>query len=169
MENITVSPVPCPAPFNTTLDAATPQVVNSDFNAAQLANYQGALNYTGNNKAYAHTFIWKPNTCCCVITSATLTVKLKALEGGVSTTSSDCGNDLISIVGFGGIGLITSERVYSSVIPPFPVNTIVTKTFTIQGSALNKLNTEHTLSFFVENDSSVLSATLQLSGCCLSK
>ncbi len=169
MESTAVAPVPCPAPFTTTLDATVPQIVTTDFSAAQLANYQQALNSHVANMPYAHTFVWKPNTCCCVATSATLTIVMRSIQGGASATSADAGNDLFAVVGFGGVALVPSAPVYAGVARPFPANTTVTKVVPISGSALNKLNTEHTLSFFVEDDTSIVSATLTLSGCCLSK
>ena len=169
MESTPVLPVPCPAPFTTVIEATVPYIVATDFNASQLTNHQEALGFTGADKIYLHTFVWKPNSCCCIITKADLVVKMKSILGGASATSSDAGNDLIGIVGFGGVGLVPSTRVYDGIATPFPAGTTVTKTFSISGSALNKLNTEHTLSIVVEDDTTVLSATLTVSGCCLKK
>ena len=165
--------VPCPAPFSVTLNATIPHIVAADFNAAELANHQEALNYGQPNKGYAHTFEWKPNKKCCQVTHAVLTVKMKSLSRGSSNTSPDAGNDAISITGPGGIPIPPySEKVYgpASIPPttfPFPVGTLATKIWTITGAALNKLNTAHTLSIYIQDDTSVLSATLQLTGCCL--
>ncbi len=161
--------VPCPAPFSATIEATTPHIVAADFNAAQLANHQEALGYTVANKGYAHTFEWKPNAPCCQVTKATLVVKMKSIEGGTSATSSDAGNDIIAVLGSGGVAIAPyHEPVYGPKFP-FPAGTLVTKTWDIQGAALSKLNTAHTLSFYVQDDTTVLSATLQLTGCCLGK
>jgi hypothetical protein len=165
--------VPCPAPFGVKLNANTPHIVAADFSTAQLANHQEALKYGHTNKGYAHTFEWKPNKKCCQVTHAVLTVKMKSLSTGASATSPDAGNDAISIVGPGGAVILPySEKVYgpTSIPPttfPFTVGTPAAKIWTITGAALNKLNTAHTLSIYIQDDTSVLSATLQLSGCCL--
>jgi hypothetical protein len=169
MGNEMITPVPCPAPFNVTIDAAVPHIVAGEFNAAQLANHQEALNYTKANKGYAHTFEWKPNAPCCQVTNAVLTVHMKSIEGGTSATSIDAGNDLIAIVGSGGTTIMPyHEPVYGPKFP-FPAGTLATKTWNLTGAALAKLNTSHMLSFYVQDDTTVLSATLALSGCCLNK
>ena len=89
--------VPCPKPFHMTINASSPNVVNSDFTPAQLANHQGALNYTGIDKYYLYTF-QKDLGKCCQITKAILTVKMKANKGGKDPKSSDAGNDAIGVM-----------------------------------------------------------------------
>ena len=169
MGNEIITPAPCPAPFNITLDAAVPHIEKGDFSAAQLANHQEALGYTQANKGYAHTFVWVPNIACCQVTTAILTVKMKSIEGGSSATGADAGNDIIALVGNGGVAIMPyHEPVYGPKFP-FPAGTQVTKTWNIQGAALAKLNTAHTLSFYVQDDTTIISATLVLSGCCLKK
>src|SRR3954447_6997383 len=88
-------PAACPAPFSVTLNANTPYVLPSDL--PRGANYQTGLNSTEADKAYFHTFVWKHEHRCCQITSAVLTVKMKALQPGQSNTSSDAGNDNITL------------------------------------------------------------------------
>ncbi len=162
---------PCPDPMTVTLTAEQSNVVTADFNAAQLANYQGELGYNSPNKAYAHTFEWKPKTRCCQVTKAVLKVELKAIQRGASPKSADSGNDRIAIVSSGGVSIPPfNEPVYDpNGTFPIPAGTLATKIWSLQGSDLNKLNTAHTLSFFVQDDSSVLSATLVLTICCLDK
>ena len=157
--------IPCPAPFSITLDAKIPNVVSTDFSPAHLTNHQEALGYTGTNKIYLHTFVWKPNSKCCQVTKAVLTVKLKANQKGTSATSPDAGNDTISVIHAGAGVAPYSEKVYSSW--PFPAGQTAVKTWNLTGAALLNINTGHLLSFAVQDDTMVESATLQLSGCCL--
>lgn len=157
--------MPCPAPFNVTIDAVTPFVNTSDFSPGHLANYQTALGYTGINKGYLHTFAWKPQSKCCQVTKAVLTVKLKANKGGKSATSSDAGNDTISVVHAGTGVAPYSEKVYNSW--PFSAGQTVVKTWDLTGVALTNINTDKRLSFAVQDDTQVVSATLRLEGCCL--
>jgi len=155
----------CPAPINLTLTAATPNVFKGDFTAAQLGNYQASLNYSGTDKQYLHTFEWKRRHRCCQITKAVLTVRVKALLSGQSNSSSDAGNDGITLMHLGASVPPYSERVYSSW--PFPAGQLATKTWNLTGTALANLNANSRLSFAVQDDTMVQSATLQLTGCCL--
>jgi len=156
---------PCPAPFNITLDASAPNVEKTDFTAAQLANYQDKLNYGQTDKWYLHTFIWKAPSKCCQVTKAILTVKMKANSGGQSVSSADAGNDSISVVKLGTAVPPYSEHVYTAW--PFNAGKTSTKIWDLTGVALGNINILRRLSFAVQDDTSVLSATLQLSGCCL--
>jgi hypothetical protein len=157
----------CPSPINITLNANTPSVFNADFLPGQLTTSQTALNFTGTDRHYVHTFQWKQEHCCCQITDAVLTVQFKANQGGQSTTSSDAGNDDIALMSLGVV--LLSERVF--VHPPvnFPFNAgqTATKILHLSPAALLTMNANHRLSFDVEDDTSVTSATLQLTGCCL--
>ena len=163
-ETIGVSrPVACPAPFSVTLDAKTPYVLTSDIGS--ITNYQTSLGYTKPDKAYLHTFVWKHERRCCQVTSATMTVVMKAIQSGQSTTSSDAGNDNISIIHAGVPIPPYNERVFSHW--PFPAGQTATKTWTLNPAALGLLNTNGYLTLYVEDDTSVTSATLQLTGCCL--
>jgi hypothetical protein len=162
--DVMVKGTPCPAPFSITLDANIPFVENSDFNAVHLANYQTALGFTGKDKGYLHTFIWKPQAKCCQVTKAVLTVKLKANQSGTAN-GANAGNDTISIIHAGASVAPYSEKVYSSW--PFPAGQTAVKTWNLTGAALTIINTSKRLSFGVQDDTMVESATLQLSGCCL--
>lgn len=164
-ETLPVRPAACPAPFSVTLNANTPYVLPSD--VPRGVNYQTGLNYTQPDKAYLHTFVWKHEQRCCQITSALLTVKMKALQPGQSNTSSDAGNDNISIVHGGQVVQPYNERIYNGINHPFPIGQMATKIWNLNAAALGTLNSTGTLTFYVEDDTSVLSATLQLTGCCL--
>ena len=91
-------PIPCPKEINLTLNANTPNVVNADFTPAQLSNYQGQLNYPGNDKYYLHTFQWKNPAECCQCSSAVLTVNMQSNSAGQSPNSPDAGNDTIYVM-----------------------------------------------------------------------
>jgi hypothetical protein len=158
----------CPKPTYVTLTASAPSVFNADFSPASLGAPRAWLNNTAINHTFLYSFIWKPPVakCCTNIISATLTVQLRSNQGGSSKTASDAGNDIISIVrngvgvpGYGG-------PIYTSF--PFPVNQATTKTFVLTGAELANINTDNRLSFAVEDDTRVISATLQLARCCLS-
>jgi len=155
----------CPAPFSVTLNANTPYVLPSDL--PRDANYQTSLGYTGADKSYFHTFVWKHEHRCCQITSAVLTVKMKALQPGQSNTSSDAGNDNITLWHAGQVVQPYNERIYNGLPHPFPAGQLATKTWTLNATALGILNSTGALTFGVEDDTSVTSATLQLTGCCL--
>jgi hypothetical protein len=158
----------CPKPTYVTLTASAPSVFNADFSSASLGAPRAWLNNTAINHTFLYSFLWKPpvGKCCSNIISATLTVQLKSNQPGSSKTAADAGNDIISIVrngagvpGYGG-------PIYSSF--PFPVNQPTTKTFVLTGAELANINTDNRLSFAVEDDTRVVSATLQLARCCLS-
>jgi len=131
-----------------------------------LANSVG-LNYSGPDKSFGYTFQWKPAHRCCQITKAVLTVNLQANQGGSSTNSSDAGNDNIYVMRQGSTVAPYSERIYTG-LWPFQAGKQVTKVWNLTGAALANINTDNRLSFYVEDDTMVKSATLSLIGCCLS-
>ena len=159
-----VRPVACPAPFSVTLNANTPYVLPSDLPSG--ANYQTSLNYTGADKSYFHTFVWKHERRCCQVTSAVLTVHMKANQPGQSNTSSDAGNDNITLWHAGQVVQPYNERIYGPPYP-FPAGQTATMVWNLNATALGILNSSGALTFGVEDDTSVTSATLQLTGCCL--
>lgn len=156
----------CPRPLALTLTATTPNVVNADFTATQLGAPRSFLNNPTLDKSFLYTFEWKREEACCEIGRAVLTVKLQANGGGMAKTSPDAGNDGIAIMHLGTSVAPFTEAVYSSW--PFSPGQVVTKTWNLTGAALNYLNADHRLSIYVQDDTRVVSATLQISGCCLS-
>jgi hypothetical protein len=155
----------CPHPIALTLTATSPNVVASDFSAAQLALPRAWLNDTAPNKAFLYSFQWRREERCCQITKAVLTVKMRANQGGQSATSSDAGNDGIAIMHAGSS--VYSEAVYSSIPKPFTAGQAVTKQWTLNPAVLNILNGFGGFGLYVQDDTRVESATLQLWGCCL--
>lgn len=155
----------CPAPLSLTLNASNPpNVFTGDFSAGQLTNQVG-LNDPHPDKHFLYTFQWKPPHKCCQITKAVLTVRLKAILGGSAKDSSDAGNDGIDVMHNGAVVQPYAEAVYSSF--PFSAGQTVTKTWNLMGAALANINANNRLSFYVQDDTMVQSATLQLTGCCL--
>jgi hypothetical protein len=156
----------CPRPITVTLTAGSPYVLNSDFNQIQLGAPRAALNEQAMDKSFLYTFRWAKDGNCCEISRAVLTVRMKALSGGQSKTSADAGNDGIAIMHNGTAVQPYAEAVYSSW--PFQAGQTAVKTWNLTGAALNYLNTNQTLSLYVQDDTSVQSATLEIYGCCLS-
>ena len=163
-ETLPVRPAACPAPFMVTLNANTPNALASD--VPRGVNYQTSLNYTQPDKAYIHTFVWRHEQKCCQVTGAMLTVKMKALLPGQAANSSDAGNDDIAIVHAGQVVQPFNERIYNGP-RPFPAGQMATKNWTLNPAALGILNSTGTLTLYVEDDTSVISAELKLTGCCL--
>lgn len=161
-----VAKAACPRPISLTLTATTPNVVNSDFSALQLGAPRAWLNDPAINKNFLYTFQYAKDEKCCEVTSAVLTVRMKANQSGQSKTTADAGNDGISIMYNGGLVLPFSQPVYSSW--SFNAGQTATKTWTLTGAALANLNATRRLSIYVQDDTMVQSATLQISGCCLS-
>ena len=160
----------CPRPIALTLTATNPTSFDpADFAQGQLnAPHMTGLGDTSINKNFLYTFKWKRDERCCQITKAVLTVKLRANQAGQAATSADAGNDGIAIMHLGNVVPPYNESVYSNVPKPFPVGQPATKTWNLTGAALNNINAFNKLSFAVQDESRVDSATLQLWGCCLS-
>jgi hypothetical protein len=160
-----VRPATCPRTSSVTLNASTPYVLPSEVPAG--VTYQTSLGYTGTDKAYLHTFVWKREQRCCQVTGAVLTVHLKANLPGRS--NSDAANDNIDIMHAGQVVQPYNERIFNGTgIPhPFPAGQTATKTWTLNPAALALLSSSGSLTLYVEDDTSVTSATLQLTICCL--
>lgn len=157
----------CPNPIAQTINVGPPN--QNDFKAESWTA-KVWLNNAVPNKQFLGTFPWKPKFRCCEISRATLTVNMKANQGGTSATAADAGNDTIGVTVAGGVGAMPQPggQVYAPNFA-FPAGKLVTKTFNITGTALAKLENGDGLSFGVQDDTMVTSATLTLSGCCLSK
>lgn len=173
-------PVPCPVPMHINSSAssgAAPHV--ADFPAQCSAGYTSTLNWTKADTCFRYTFRWKPPTDCCQCTSATLTIKYKALQACQSATSSGAGNDdstarqsatsggacndSMSLWSNGSAIPGTSQPLYTT----FPFNTGQTgsKSIPIKCEWLKN----NRLSFIVQDDTAVTSATLTVVGCCIKK
>jgi hypothetical protein len=172
---VPVAQSPCPKALALTIPAnSSSNVFAGDFTPTQLAGAVG-LNYPGSDKPFVYTFQWRREQTCCQVTKAVLTVRMRSNQPGQSKTSYDAGNDSINIMHGGNS--IYGEAVYSGPPPlwPFPVNQLAVKQWTwtlnastLSNTILSNINNSNRLSFYVQDDTRVESATLQLSGCCLS-
>ena len=160
----------CPRPIALTLTAANPtSFFAGDFTPGQVAQaHQTGLGDTTIDKNFLYTFKWTRDDRCCQITKAVLTVKMRSNGPGQSATSSDAGNDGIALMHAGAVVAPYNEAVYSNVPKPFGVGQVAVKTWNLTGAALNNLNSSGNISFAVQDDTLVESATLQIWGCCLS-
>ena len=155
--------VPCPLPMhvNLTVQAPSPGTpFAGDFPSSPpvtLTNFGG----TAINRHLRHTFSWKPLSECCQYLEGKLTIQYRALQGGQSATSSDAGNDGVAI--FSNGTALLSQPLYTSF--PFPAGHTGTKTIALTPAMLS----HNRLSFAVQDDTSVTSATLQVTGCCVRK
>lgn len=148
------------------LNANQPFIVASEFNSAQISLSQQTLNHGVPNKGYIHSFKWSPRFNCCQIVGAKLKLKVKALNKG-SIGGSDSGNDTISFIHNGGQTFPGTPQIIFN--PPVNSGVTITKLIPILGSSLNYLNTNKLLNVYIQDDTSVISAELHLSICCLDK
>jgi len=121
------------------------------------------FNQTVPDQLFAYTFHWTNSgkECCRCIDGATLTVKLKALQtGGVGSPSS--GNDYIVVVS----SLAPNNHVVES-RSAWPNGATAGQIETLTFQIPCKYLANGHLSFYVEDDTAVLSATLLLTRCCL--
>jgi len=159
-------PIPCPHPMNDSLVMSTPTPYQQDFSAASWSAPRAGVGSGLDNHQFLQTFRWDSRTCCQVL-SATLTVRLKAIDGASSRAASDAGNDALGIAR-NGVGVPASGTGYIWPIPSAAGATI-TKTVTFNAAQLVNLNTDSRLSFVVEDDTAVLGATLTMQRCCLDR
>jgi hypothetical protein len=168
-----VGGVPCPDPktHTETASAPSPAVVDaSQLDPALVSPPNAEPNFGGTtpNKVFRHTFKFKmPEGKCCQCTDATLTLKLKALQPGHSHEQSNAGNDKWYIYKNGQLCGTPANANY--VYDKLPVNTgdIVTKTIKVPCECLAVSGGVGKLTFAVQDDTSVQSATLNVRGCCL--
>ena len=151
--------IPCPVPVHINLTKpppTTPTPDPADFHAGtQSANFGG----TSINQDFKDTFHWKLPGDCCQIISGKLTLRYKALQGG-SAGSPTSANDRVSIIK-NGSAVLTQPLYTGAVATGFTT----TKTLSLTPAML----TNNRLSFGVEDDTSVLSASLEVVACCLRK
>ncbi len=152
-----VRPPICPQPIHRILDASHPNVFRGDFTPGELAQAV-ELGDPRPDRHYLHTFAW-PAGAGCTVTKAVLTVHMQANQD-----SSGAGNDAIAVVYQGAVVPPYSAGIYPST--PFPAGQTATTTWDLQGAALANLNAGHRLSVYVEDDTRVLAATLDLTACC---
>ena len=154
--------VPCPYPITVHLSAgpsgpAAPVLSQFPVNLRPLIG-GSVWNQTAIDKQFGHTFRFNPLTKeCCAMTSGTLTLHLKALLGGPGASAA---NDGVNVY-VGGVQIAAVTPWTSSVL------TGATRTIPIPIAANNL--TSGFVSFYVQDDTAVVSAELDLTGCCVTK
>lgn len=153
-------PVACPHPINTTIKGASPAAPDpADFGSLYHAVRGSQWNQTVADKAFGTTFRLPPTPgSCCVWTSATVVLTIKALQGGAFNTASS-GNDGVNII---------SHGVSVAGVTPWPngATTGETKSLTIRVPA-SVLASRNEFSLYVQDDTAVLDATVRFEGCCI--
>jgi hypothetical protein len=153
--------IPCPSPYPVHLTAQAPAAAtpSSEFPSTCSEGWGPNFGGTKIDRCFKHTFTWKlPNVDCCQCvegTNNTLLLQYKALESGASASSNDQWYILK------GSTVVASGQLYSS--PPTPGQPF-TKTIPLKCDWLTKNN--H-LNFYVQDDTSVTSATLNVAFCCV--
>lgn len=154
----------CPFPDVLRIPGGTPPApVLSEFPSIVRPLVGGSVwNQTAADKAFGHTFrypVAAPNECC-VITGGKLIINIKALQDGFPK-GVGAAND--------GVNVYTGNAVVGQNSPWWLTGvtsgTTKTVTFPIPAGAL----TSGLLSFYVQDDTAVLSAELVIERCCLRK
>jgi hypothetical protein len=152
--------LPCPHPITLTIEGNKnpPAPDPNDFGSLYPKVQGSQWNQTAIDKAFGTTFHFPaPGKECCIMTSATLTVTIKALQGGAFNTASS-GND--------GVNIISHGQSVLGVTPwPTGATTGQTKTLTINVPPSVLANGEFSL--YVQDDTAVINTVLRLQGCCL--
>jgi hypothetical protein len=157
--------VPCPTPRHIHLTAPLPVAATpfaADFPAVPPVGLEPNFGGTTMDKHFRHTFTFPPPSelCCqCVEGKNTLTIRYKALQGGAANSSSSA-NDTMGIIVNGVTA--SSLQLFSGKVT---TGQIGTKTIPLKCSWL----TNNRLSFAFQDDTSVISATLDLDFCCVKK
>ncbi len=157
--------IPCPHPSSVALVLNTPNPVSSEF-PGQPPPVLAGLGDTTLNRPFRHTFAWpEPEGFCCEITSAKLVVDLIANGPGN-------GNDSIGIysgVNVSGMGgyIYHSGSPGPAQVPDVATGTSKTIICQMNAAALNNMNTDHSLSLGIQDDTLVKSVTLTIDACCV--
>lgn len=157
--------MPCPRPVHLVLNAtsgASPYM--PDFPAQyQSGGLYGGLpasqfNQTQSDKWFGHTFNFKPGSGgCCSYQPGRLTVVYRSLMAGIN-------NDGSYVVHNGTAVSVTPTNQYIwSQTSPVAVGQTTTKVFTIPPGIV----AGGRVSFIAQDDTAVVSAKLEISGCCL--
>ncbi len=155
--------LPCPHPAVQTLTSTGAPQGGTDFPAAWAGHFASGLNDMRPNHIFAFTFQGKwagGDRACCELTSATLTFVVKC-HGDIP------GNDAWGIVNH-GVGVPGAGGALGW--PNQCMGQTKTITWNATPGVLAMMNAEATgphLSFYVEDDTAVVSASLQLSQCCV--
>lgn len=149
-------------PINLTASApsaATPNL--ADFPTSSCsAGWEPKFGGTTPDRCFRHTFTWKAPRPECRCLSGELTIQYKALQNGPSDSSSSA-NDKVYIYSGGSSVAGTAQPLYAGAVTSGQTGT---KTIRLTCDMLKN----NSLSFLVQDDTSVTSATLHVVYCCLS-
>src|ERR1051325_908587 len=157
--------VPCPHPITQTLTAPppSPPTLGSDFSGQLGTAVAGSTwNQTNADHGFGHTFTLPPvGRECCIWTKGTLIVTVKALVAGPKGSSTSA-NDWVELVQNGAYVQGTGQQ-------PFGGSNGATagQTTSVTIPVPQSVLSSGFVSFHVQDDSAVLSATLRLEGCCI--
>ncbi|HVG07246.1 MAG TPA: hypothetical protein VNM67_06035 [Thermoanaerobaculia bacterium] len=132
---------------------ATPHL--PDFPATCVMGWEPIFGGTTQNKCFRHTFTWKSPKPECRCWSAQLTIRYQALFPGANASDND------NIAFFSG-GVPVPGTVQPLYTGGAPAGQILTKTIPVSCDLLKN----NRLSFLVQDDTSVISATLRIVYCC---
>jgi len=155
----------CPRPFSTVIvgENSPPAPNAAAFSAIGInpTTVSGSQwNQTQVNKAFGTTFHFPaPGKDCCLMTYGVLIVKLKALQGGGTGSSSSWNDD---IVVFSGTHKDGNQRIWSQTAPVH-TGDMTQLQFPLSAQTLQS----GVVSLYVEDDTAVVSAHLELRGCCI--
>lgn len=169
LEALPIAPrgTPCPHPVALTLTSPASQTTQYAADFPTTLNVAGAVfNQTQTNKHFGHTFQFKPpEGKCCQANPGVLTVTYKALSNGSSHKSTDAGND--------GGGPVRNGVALNNMQPGgynyiWPANGVTAgqttvKTYSIPASWV----ASGRVSLMAQDDTAVVKAVLQVSGCCV--
>jgi hypothetical protein len=151
-------PGPCAHPITQTFSISQPQAVSpnlADFPTKCSNGWQTKFGQGGADKCLRHTFTWKLKPGCQVL-SGKLTIVYKANYAGPQYAN----NDTVAIYSNGTAVPGTSQNLYSGTVI---VGQQKTKMISLTAAMLSSGH----LSFLVQDDTTVVSATLQTTQCCL--
>jgi len=141
--------VPCPNPVHSIITRPTSP------GGQQPATILGTYNQTSINQSFKDTFTFKPpQGQCCQYTSGVLRVTYKALQGGPPNSSTSANDDA---------GLMPGPypRIFTGAVAAGTIKANVPYTLTPAMLASGSVT------LYVEDDTAVVSATLEITGCCL--
>ena len=166
--------VPCPDPQIINLSASAPSAAFID--STQFpppSNPEPNFGGTTSNRVFQHTFQFKlPENKCCQCTGVTLTLKLKALQDAFDPpntpphSTSNASNDKWYIYKDGKLCGSTDGWVYDN---PVSQGTVITKTIRVPCECVAYSGGVGKLTFVIQDDTSVLSATMNARGCCVKR
>jgi hypothetical protein len=122
------------------------------------AGFEPSFGGTTSDRCFKHTFTWKVPGPECRCLSGELTIQYKALQGGPAGSSTSA-NDGVGIYSGGAVVPGTYQSVYSGAVTTGQTGT---KTIKLNCDMLKN----NRLSFLLQDDTSVLSATLHVVYCC---